>query len=190
LSRLFKYSALVLVLLAGCGGGGSPNFNVEPEARIITVGDHLPLAARPSVELDSEVQWELEETYGGGLRNSQGESTVYFAPEMAGTYHLTLRADRFDGRHLKQTVAIQVLPVPSVEPASAQVAPGGAVEFTATMKGLPRNTVRWQVDEADGGEVSGDGRYQPGPRPGTFHVTATSTFDPSVSARATVTVSD
>ena len=83
-----------------------------------------------------------------------------------------------------------MLPLPSVEPANAQVAQGGSVLFTATMKGLPRNTVKWQVDEPGGGEISEDGRYQPPPRPGTYHVTALSTYDPQVSARATVQVGD
>lgn len=189
LLRSLWFPALVIVLLAHCGGGASnASFNVEPEPRAITVGDRLALSIHPDGNLSGDAQWEVEEPYGGGLRNSQGDSTVYFAPEKAGTYHLTLRANRTDGRRMKETVAIQVLPIPTLEPASASVAPGGSVDFTANMKGLARNTVKWSVDEPNGGAISDEGHYQPPSRPGTYHVTATSTLAPDVSARATVVV--
>jgi hypothetical protein len=184
-------STLAVLVLAHCGGGATgANFTIDPEPRTLAVGDQLTLTVRPMVDLSGDLAWEVEEPYGGGLRNSVGASTVYFAPEMAGTYHLTLRADRFDGRPLKQTLAILVLPVPSVAPASAQVPPGGSVAFTATMRGLPRNTVKWRVDEPGGGDIGEDGRYTAPSRPGTYHVTASSTFDPQTSAQATVVVGD
>jgi hypothetical protein len=178
-------------MLLDCGGGAdSSSFSVQPEPRTVTVGEQLALSAQANVDLDGELEWEVEEPYGGGLRNSQGGATVYFAPESAGTYHLTLRAARSDGRRLKQTLAIRVLPVPGVEPAFTQVGQGGSVTFTATMKGLARNTVKFSVDEPGGGEVAEDGHYLPPPRPGVYHVTATSTLDPSVSAQASVVVGD
>lgn len=190
MTRHAGWFALVLFLVLHCGGGSSgSNFNVEPEPRTLTVGDRMVLSARPAEPLDGEVQWELEDPYGGGLRNSQGESTLYYAPEKAGIYHLTLRANRADGRQMKQTVIIQVLPVPTVAPSSAQVPPGGTVAFSANMKGLARNTVTWSV-EADGGAIDPEGVYQAPSRPGTYHVTATSTLDPSVSAQASVVVGD
>ena len=130
----------------------------------------------------------MEEPFGGGLRNSQGETTVYFPPEAAGLYHLVLRATRSDGRALKQTLEVRVLALASVDPANVQVSQEGTVSFTAVMKGLPRNTVNWEVEEAGGGEISENGRYQPPAKAGTFHVRAVSTFDPEVSARATVVV--
>ena len=77
---------------------------------------------------------------------------VYFAPEGAGTYHLTLRAATADGHKLKQTVEVRVLPILSVEPLTAQTGLNGSVAFTLTLKGLPRNSVKWTVDEPDGGE--------------------------------------
>ena len=184
-------SGIALLVLLDCGGGAdSSSFSVQPEPRTVTVGEQLALSAQANVDLDGELEWEVEEPYGGGLRNSQGGATVYFAPESAGTYHLTLRAARSDGRRLKQTLAIRVLPVPGVEPAFTQVGQGGSVTFTATMKGLPRNTVTWQVDETNGGEIGEDGRYLPPIKAGTYHVTAVSTLDPQVSARATVVVGD
>ena len=191
MSRRLIVSTLAVLVLAHCGGGTTgASFTLDPEPRTLAVGDQLTLAARPLVDQKGEPAWEVEEPYGGGLRNSVGASTVYYAPEMAGTYHLTLRADGSDGRPLKQTFAIQVLPVPGIVPASVQVAPGGSVAFTATMKGLPRNTVKWRVEEAGGGDIGEDGRYLAPSRPGTYHVTATSTFDPQTSAQAAVVVGD
>jgi hypothetical protein len=99
-----------------------------------------------------------------------------------------LRAERNDGRRLKQTLEIRVLPLPQVDPPSAQVSQGGKVDFTASMKGLARSTVTWEVVEPGGGEISEEGRYQPPAKPGTYHVRAVSTLDPQVSAQATVVV--
>jgi hypothetical protein len=161
---------------------------VDPEPRTVSVGDQLTLTARPAAELAGDLEWQVQEPYGGGLRNSVGASTVYYAPQTAGTYHLELRADRADGRHIKQLVEIQVLPVLAVEPASATVAAGGSVGFSASLKGLPRGTVAWAVEESGGGEISEDGRYQAPGKPGTYHVTATATVDPQTVCRATVTV--
>jgi plastocyanin len=181
---------LAVLVLLGCGGGASsPSFSVAPEPRTVLVGDQLALSALANVDLAGDLEWEVQETYGGGLRNSQGDSTVYFAPEAAGIYHLILRAARADGQKLKQTVDIRVLPIVTLEPTTTQVAPGGTVTFTVTMKGLGRNAVKWSVDEPGGGEIAEDGLYQAPAKGGTYHVTATAAADPQVSVQATVVVS-
>ena len=88
------------------------------------------------------------------------------APVSAGKYHLVLRASRADGSSLKVVQEILVLPFPQVEPSQARVAPGGTLAFAARMKGLPRNTVVWSVEETHGGSVSEDGLYKAPPSPG------------------------
>jgi len=188
LPRSSLIPGLLFLLLLGCGGAPGPSFSVAPEPRTVVVGDQMTLSATPNEDLAGDLAWEVQEPYGGGLRNSLGPTTVYFAPESAGTYHLVLRADRVDGHKLKQIVQVQVLPIVTVEPASAQVAQGGSVTFNAVVKGLGRSTVKWTVDEPDGGEIDQDGRYLPPARPGTYHVTAVPTLDPQVSAQATVVV--
>ena len=181
--------ALALVCVLGCGGGADRStFLVEPAAPAVAVGDQLALAARPGVDLASDMEWEVQEPYGGGLRNSLGDHTVYFAPPAAGTYHLVLHGVKPDGRRLRQVVEVKVLALPAVEPAQVQLAPGGSTTFTATMKGLARNTVTWQVEEPGGGEITPEGRYTAPARAGTYHVAAVSVLDPAVSARATVVV--
>lgn len=188
LARLPLLPALAVSFLLGCGGATPPSFSVAPESRTVVVGDHLPMTATANVDLTGELEWEVEEVYGGGLRNSVGAHTVYFAPEAAGTYHVVLRATRADGHKLKQAVEIRVLPLFTVDPPSAQVAPGGTVVFSTAVRGLGRGAVKWSVDEPGGGEISEDGRYQAPAKAGTYHVSAVSSVDPQVSARATVVV--
>ena len=187
---LFKHCYVpILILALGCGGGTEvPTFTVEPETPVVMVGDQMQIVARPNVETSGDLEWEVQELYGGGLLRSQGEVVTYLAPEAAGTYHLILRAPRRNGRALKQTVEVRVLALTSVEPGNARLAPGAALVFRARMKGLPGNQVRWSVEEANGGDIGEDGRYVAPSRPGTYHVLAVSTVDPAASARATVVV--
>lgn len=166
------------------------SFIVEPEAPAVAVGEQVHLIARTDLELSGDLEWEVQEQYGGGLLRSQGAAVTYVAPEFAGTYHLKLSAARPTGRRLHQTVEIRVLPCPSLDPASVRVAPGGSVLFVARMKGLPKETVRWSVEETGGGEFAENGRYTAPLKPGTYHVTAISTFDPKVRVSAEVGVGD
>ncbi|BDU73963.1 hypothetical protein [Mesoterricola silvestris] len=173
-----------VALMAACGGGRDPRqLVVEPEAPAVLVGETLALTARAPGDGAADAEWEVQEPYGGGLLHSQGSRVTYVPPEAAGTYHLVLRTPGH-----KQTVEVQVLPSPALEPLSPRIAPGSSVTFRVRMRGLPRDTAVWTVAEAEGGEITADGRYTAPRRPGVYHVTATSTSDPSASARATVTV--
>ena len=181
--------ALSLLLTLACGGDpGNSNFTVEPQTPVVGVGEQVQIAAQPNVDLGGEMEWEVQEMYGGGLLRSQGASVTYVAPEAAGVYHLILRAPRQDGRALKQTVTVRVVGSSSLEPGNPRVAPGGAVSFTARIKGLSKGTVRWSVQEANGGSITEEGRYTAPDKPGTYHVTAVSSVDPSVAVQATVNV--
>lgn len=173
-----------VALLAGCGGGRDPRqLVVEPEAPAVIVGETLVLSARAQGDAAADPEWEVQEMYGGGLLNSQGPRVTYVPPEAAGTYHLVLRTPGH-----KQTVEVRVLPSPVLEPHSPRIPPGSSVTFRVRMRGLPRDAAVWTVEEAEGGEITADGRYTAPRRPGVYHVTATSAADPSASARATVTV--
>lgn len=179
---------LTLALLAGCGSGPDA-IQVDPPEPVLRVGERLELRAEPLEELAGEPTWEVQELHGGGFLRSTGLRVTYLAPPSAGTYHVVLRAPRAEGGSAKGLLELRVLPDLRVLPAEAAVAPGGSLAFTARLRGLPRPTVTWRVEEASGGQVSPDGRYSAPGHTGVFHVVATSTVDPSVSATAVVRVS-
>lgn len=181
--------SLLVALALGCGSGGQNEvLLVDPPEPTVHVGERLPLSASAQEDLQGEPEWELLELHGGGLLKSQGWRTTYIAPPSAGTYHLVLRGTRAGGSRIKVVQQIVVLPQPSIEPASADLAQGGSQSFTVHMKGLPRNTATWSVEEPGGGLVSPEGVYVAPAQPGTYHVTATSSMDPRVSVTATVRV--
>jgi hypothetical protein len=185
---LLPVACLSLLTLGCLSGSSDQGLAVTPAAPAVRVGEQLALVAEPLEDLSQEPEWEVQETYGGGFLNSRGLQVTYVAPVSAGKYHLILRAGRADGSRLKVLQEILVLPLAQVEPSQARVAPGGTQAFVARMKGLPRNTVLWSVEEAQGGAVSEDGLYKAPQAPGTFHVKATSTLDPEAIAVATVVV--
>jgi hypothetical protein len=76
----------------------------------------------------------------------------------------------------------------SISPASATVAAGGSLSFSAQVGGSTNTMVSWSVRESGGGSVSSSGSYTAPAGAGTFHVVATSQADPTKSAVATVTV--
>ncbi len=185
-------SALVLALVLatfGCSSGNpDEGLLLNPPTPVARVGESLALSAQPLEELATEPEWEVQELHGGGFTHSRGFAITYVAPPAAGTYHLVARAARPDGTRMKQVVEVRVLADPRIEPVNPSLASGATRAFTARMRGLPRNTVTWTVEEAEGGTITPDGLYTAPAHTGTFHVTATSTLDPSVSVSATVRV--
>ncbi len=62
--------------------------------------------------------------------------------------------------------------VVTTAPGETSITPGTAVRFTAQVTGTADTTVRWSVDEADGGTIDATGLYTAPAIEGTFHVTA------------------
>lgn len=184
------FYALVLALAAlGCASG-DPNEGLvlNPALPATRVGESLTISTQPLEELATEPEWEILEFHGGGFTQSRGFSITYVAPPAAGTYHLVARAMRPDGSRFKQVVEVKVLADPRIEPATASMTPGSSRSFAARMRGLPRPTVTWTVEEPGGGTISREGQYTAPSQSGTYHIIATSTVDPTVSATATVRV--
>ena len=86
-------------------------------------------------------------------------------------------------------------------PLTAKVVAGKGADFAATVNGAPSSEVTWKVEEGDNaGEIKTRGAYAKegaislyatytAPKtPGTYHLVATSTADPSKSASAEITV--
>jgi len=89
----------------------------------------------------------------------------------------------------------------TIYPTAAKVAAGKSVDFAATVTGAPTSDVTWKVEEGgDYGQIQTRGAYSKegsislystytAPKtPGTYHLVATSTADPSKSATAEITV--
>jgi hypothetical protein len=89
----------------------------------------------------------------------------------------------------------------TIYPTAAKAAVGKSVDFAATVTGAPTSDVTWKVEEGgDYGQIQTRGAYSKegsislystytAPKtPGTYHLVATSTADPSKSATAEITV--
>ena len=77
----------------------------------------------------------------------------------------------------------------SLNSTSVNLSPGAKHNFAATMSGANGGSVTWSVvGGASSGTITPDGVYTAPDQPGSYTVLATSTTDPSVSSRATVTV--
>jgi len=187
-----NFSTLLVVLgsLLGlsCSSGYPDSLAVNPPTPAVRVGESLVLTSQPMEDLATEPAWEIQELHGGGFTQSRGFAITYVAPPAAGTYHLVAQALRPDGTRMQQIVAVRVLADPQIDPPSAILPPGGTRTFVPRMRGLARNTVVWSIDEPEGGTISPEGQYLAPARPGTYHLTATSTLDPTVSATASVRV--
>ncbi len=175
-------------LLLACGSGAAAGLSTDPAAPAVAVGERLEISLVSEEPLRGEPEWELLELHGGGLLSSRGRTVTYVAPPAAGTYHLIARGARVDGSPARLIQAVQVMPQARIEPASASLRPGATLAFSARIKGLPRGTVTWKVEDADSGAITPEGVYTAPGRTGTFRVVATSTEDASVLLTATVTV--
>jgi hypothetical protein len=188
LSALTLAVPVLAGLLLACGSGAAAGLSTDPPAPAVTVGERLEISLASEEPLKGEPEWELLELHGGGLLSSRGRTVTYVAPPAAGAYHLVVRGVRVDGSPARLVQTVQVTPHARIEPASASLRPGATLAFSARIKGLPRGTVTWKVEDPDGGAVSPDGVYTAPGRNGTFRVLATSTEDTSVVLAATVTV--
>ena len=106
---------------------------------------------------------------------------------------------------LRSSMSLGAKPAAKVEitifPATAKVAVGKPIDFAATVTGAPTSEVTWKVEEGDDvgkiqtrgayakeGAISLYATYTAPKTPGTYHLVATSTADPSKSASSEITV--
>ncbi len=77
----------------------------------------------------------------------------------------------------------------AVTPSPATLFVEGTQTFAAQVTNAPDTSVTWSVQEGTaGGSISASGLYQAPANPGTFHVVATSVYDPAKQAVVPVTV--
>ncbi|MBL0211683.1 MAG: hypothetical protein IPQ13_12360 [Holophagaceae bacterium] len=181
----FSLPFVLAALLVGCGSSAPEAVSLDPDPPTVQVGERLQLRATPNENLATEPEWELMDYNGGGLLSTKGLATTYLAPNHAGTFRLMIHAKRPDGSTAKVQREIRVLPIFKPEPATAMLQAGQVQTFTVKVRGLARNDVIWK---AEAGTFSEGGTYIAPTEPGTYHLTATSASDPSVSATVTVIV--
>lgn len=129
---------------------------------------------------DSSVTW----TSSDCCITSDGFYTAAASPD---TYTVTVTATSNEDPQRSASATVLVGGQVIVAPASANVAPGNSVTFSATTIGLTPPSVTWSV--SGGGSINAQtGVFTAGQSAGAFTVRATSTSVPSVFGEATVRV--
>ncbi|HTP25081.1 MAG TPA: WSC domain-containing protein, partial [Anaeromyxobacteraceae bacterium] len=103
---------------------------VKPESTSVAACQSVSLSATVTGTTDTAVTWSVLEGSSGGSVSAG----VYTAPSTPGTYHVvaTSQADPTRSAQAAITVSSQILSV-AVSPDQTTVAPGGTVQFTATV---------------------------------------------------------
>jgi len=193
-SPLIKLAqALVLVaILTACGGTG--NSSLPPPASTIQLNP-------PSVILDETTQvqftatgngtnlpsvtWSIQEGAAGGSITSQG---LYVPPHQAGIFHVIATAKSNPAQKAIAPVTVEPVLI-AIDPVTDVVLSGGVVQYVAEVSGTSGYGLVLSVQEgASGGSITATGVYTAPTTTGTYHIVATSAFDSSQFATATVTV--
>ncbi len=151
---------------------------------------HQPL----SVLIEGRHGIALSDIFRVGTTTAQGAYVDGFGIDANATQEgvqldiTTCLAAPASGSHLRKVCQQAfILRGLEVEPGTATVAPSATQQFGARMLGTPTTAVTWTTT-APGATVSAAGLFTAGTTPGSFAVTATSTANPSLSSRATVTI--
>jgi hypothetical protein len=145
----------------------------------------LLLAAAIEGLADPTVDWSVQEGASGGSVDAHGR---YSAPSIPGNYHVV--ATSHATTSLTGTVTIQVQAsgtTLAITPGSSYLMTNGSLTLVAKANGAATYEVSWEMTEGPAaGSVDSKGRFFAPATPGTYHVVATSLWDPSVQANATV----
>jgi len=169
---------------------------ISPRTIALQPGGTQQFTATVTGATNTAVTWSVTEGAAGGSITSGG---LYTAPGTAGTYHVvaTSQADPTASDEVTITVStaggINVL----ISPTAANVRINHAQEFTATVSGLQTGQAPWTDWEVVEGLAGGSLRctnscsnptnlYTASRWPGTYHVVARSSADPTRTATATV----
>jgi hypothetical protein len=118
-------------------------------------------------------------------------SSITVSPDVDTTYLLTATNN---GGTVTASVSVTVsAPAPTpvsvqLNPSAVQLNTGATQAFLAIVVGSANQAVTWSVVETGGGSVTSAGVYTAPTTPGTFHVRAVASADPTATAQTTVTV--
>jgi len=188
-------SEVLLLGLISCGGGTTTSSVIDhanvvvaiaitPTSMTVSQGATYQFVTIVSGSNNTAVSWSVQETTGGTV-NTSG---VYLAPAIAGTYHVIATSQADPSKTATSTVTVPALSL-TVSPGTASVNGGSTITFTSAVTGTADTGVKWSVLEgAAGGVITRAGVYTAPLTGGTYHVVATSSWDSSVSAQASISV--
>lgn len=188
--RLLILGMVILVFLAGCGGGSSSTesqaivVGVSPSVATVPQGGIQNFVSIVSGGSSSGVTWSVQEGAAGGTITSSGQ---YTAPNAAGSFHIIATSQADSTKSGTAVVTVPAVAV-SVQPGSVSMTSGESITFKAQVSGTVNAAVAWSVQEGSGGQVSSSGSYTAPASFGVFHVVATSQADTSKNGVAVVTV--
>ncbi len=171
------------------------HLDISPPAPSLAVGQtaNLTITARDSsnnIVLTSpgKMQW-LSGNDTFVTVDSNGKVTAV-RPTGVNPAHVFVQAtDSESGKSVSSSVSVTSTTTVQVTPTPVTMPYGDPKQFFSTVNNAPDNTVAWSVQEgAAGGSITTDGIYTASQTPGTYHVVATSNYDNSKSANATVNV--
>jgi len=197
--RIAATALLLAVAIAssGCGGGssvassglssGGPGGLPDPPTGVIVTQNGVGQVWQgTTVQFQANVPvfWSVGEGSAGGTITNKG---LYTAPSVAGTFHIiaTSQADT----KLSGTAFVEVPPLTvTIGPNPETLRIGGYRQFNGFVIAANQN-VTWKLEEgAVAGNITADGLYTAPLTPGSFHLVATSVFNPSMSSTALVTI--
>ena len=192
------FATLFALFLNACGGGDDDPAPPPPPPAVVTVA--LGVSAS-SIQVNQTAQFNAtvtgttntQVTYsveGGSANGSISASGLYTAPGQAGvfTVRATSVADTSKSATATITVTTPAVVTITITPASATVAAGGSVAFSANEAA----TFAVTGGNANGTVAAtgpGNANYTAPATPGVYQVVATATADATRKATATVTVS-
>ena len=160
---------------------------ISPQSVILDVNTTEQFTAILT-NLDPGVTWSVDEGITGGSITNDG---LYTAPNVAGTYHVTVTSTADPTKSATATVTVVPIISISITPKVVHLLPGETKQFNYHLMGATINTVTWSVIEADGGTITDTGLYT-APATAisgmTFHVSVASTQNPTRKELATVVI--
>ena len=192
--RFLPSLTVALSLLASACGASQPGSSssgalaVQPATSSIAPGDTVLFSALFEGVPGTQVAWSVKEPSGGTI----AADGTYVAPTEEGTY--TVLASTGVVGEVAQAVVVvahrdAATVTITIKPRAASIAAGAMLPLAATVTGVSATAVTWSVEEGpSGGTITSAGLYSAPVTSGTYHVVARSVAAPSVSDRASITV--
>ena len=164
---------------------------ISPISANVAVNSTQMFTATVSGSANKAVTWSVDGVNGGNSTTGTiSGSGLYTAPTLAGQHTVTATSVADSTKKANASVSVVSL---SISPLSANVAPYGTQQFTATIQGTNNTSVTWSVDgilngNSTVGTISSTGLYTAPGSVGTHTITVTSVLIPTLSANATANV--